>query len=96
MNSIKHLPVEFFYTMFALAGGVARYLNGYIEGKSFNFSMFLASTIVSAFSGLMFSILGSSLSLPINIQFMMAGLGGFFGDQTMKLILDYVSNKYVK
>lgn len=93
MESLKHFTVEYIYVGLAFTGGMARYLNNYISGKPFSLSMLLASSIISAFSGLMFSLLGSALDMPINIQFMMAGLGGYFGDQTMKLLLEILKNK---
>lgn len=87
-------PVQFVYGGIAFCGGIARYLNGVAnDGKRFNIGIFFASAFVSGFSGYMFALLGITLHLPQPMVFMMAGTGGFFGEQTMKLILEYVSKK---
>jgi len=87
-------PIQFVYGVVALCGGVARYLNGVASnGMNFNFGIFCASAFVSGFSGYMFALLGLTLSLPQNLVFIMAGTGGFFGDQTMKLIMEYIQAK---
>lgn len=74
----------------AVCGGVARYLNSYVNGGArFRLSLFIASAFVAGFSGWMFALIGLSLSLPNSIIFMMAGSGGFFGEQTMKLVMEF-------
>lgn len=88
-------PVQYVYGIIALCGGVARYLNGYTDGRSFKFSVFVASAFVAGFSGWMFALIGENLRLPQEMLFVMAGTGGFFGEQTMKLVLDY-SKKTLK
>lgn len=89
----EKIPVEAIYTALAIAGGVARYLNGYVNGQGFKFSVFAASAFVAGFSGLMFAILGDSLNLPNAIVHVMAGTGGFMGDQTLKFVMEYVTGK---
>lgn len=74
----------------ATLGGVARYLSGYANGTPFRLSIFLASAFVAGFSGLMFAFLGQSMSMPQPMLFVMSGVGGFFGEQTMKLILERI------
>ena len=95
INKILHQvdPVYYVYGAVAVFGGVARYLSNFAQGSEFNFAVLLASTFVSGFSGWMFAILGLSLELPQTMIFIMAGTGGFFGDQTMKLIMDYVKSR---
>lgn len=95
MNFLKHFPAETIYGLIAIFGGIARYLNNYLHGGLFNWKFFMASTVVSGFSGYMFALVGLSLSLPSPVLFAMAGTGGFFGDQTMKLVLEYVSKKSI-
>ena len=94
---LKYLPIapiHFIYGAIAFCGGIARYLSNYTKNRvPFNFSMFLASTFVSGFSGYMFALVGLSLALPDNMLFIMAGAGGFFGEQTMKLVMEYTSAK---
>ncbi len=86
-------PVQYFYGIVAIFGGVARYLNSFANGQPFSFGIFLASAFVAGFSGWMFALVGISLSLPQGMVFMMAGTGGFFGEQTMKLVLEFVQAK---
>lgn len=90
---MKKQSLEIMFIVLAISGGIARYLNGYTNGTPFNWKTFLASVFVSGFSGYMFALMAISMNLPIPIQFMMAGTGGFFGDQTMKFVLEYVRNK---
>ncbi len=94
---IKNFPVQAIYMMVAVVGGVARYFNSFADGKvPFKLSILLASAFAAGFSGLMFALVGDSMHLPNPIPHIMAGVGGFFGDQTMKLILEYVSKKATK
>lgn len=93
-NIIKSVePIQFVYGLVAILGGVARYLNNYTNGQQFSFKMFVASAFVSGFSGWMFAVMGVSLALPQSMVFIMAGTGGFFGDQTMKFVMEYINNK---
>lgn len=97
MEKFTHIPVELIYGAVAIAGGVARYLNSYAKGQeTFKFKILFASAFVAGFSGYMFALLGESLHLPLPMPHILAGVGGFFGDQTMKLILEYLQNKQVK
>lgn len=93
MEPIKHFPVEIIYATIAIGGGIARYLNGFANGVPFKLSIFLASAFVAGFSGVMFAYMGISLSLPAPFIYMMAGTGGFFGEQTMKLVMEYLSKR---
>lgn len=88
-----HIPLEVIYVTLAVIGGVARYFNGFINGEGFKFSVFCASAFVAGFSGYMFALLGDSLHLPSQMVHIMAGTGGFMGDQTLKFIMEYVSAK---
>lgn len=93
---MEKLPTEALIVILAVGGGVSRYLNGYLNGVPFRFLAFVSSTFVSGFSGYMFALLGISMNFPGPILFMLAGCGGFFGDQTMKLVMDFVTNKITK
>lgn len=93
MEHLKHFPVEFFYGALAVMGGCARYLHSFATGGQFKLTIFIASAFVSGFSGYMFATLGETMSMPPQMLFIMAGVGGFFGDQTMKLILEYTTGK---
>lgn len=97
MDFFKSFPIEpaqFVYGVIAICGGIARYLSGYVNGTTqFSFKVFLASIFVSGFSGYMFALVGVSLALPSTFLFIMAGTGGFMGDQTMKLVMEYLQTK---
>ena len=93
IEDLKHFPIEVVYGFLATSGGVARYLNNYSNGKPFKLGSFIASSFVSGFSGYMFALLGISLNLPQPFIFMMAGTGGFMGEQSLKLIVEYITNK---
>lgn len=87
------LPIEVIYGGIATAGGIARYLLSYTQGHKFSLRIFIASAFVAGFSGYMFALLGISLSLPEAFVFMMAGVGGFAGEQTMKLLIEITTNR---
>lgn len=96
MDFLKNFPIEpvqFVWGVVAVCGGVARYLNSYTTGAPFKLSILLASAFVSGFSGYMFALLGTTMSLPEPMLFVMAGTGGFFGEQTMKLLIEYFTEK---
>lgn len=88
---LKDIPVQVVYIVVASVGGLARYLNSYVGDKKFSLAVFVASGFVAGFSGLMFALVGDSLHLPNPMPYIMAGVGGFFGDQTMKLVLEFAS-----
>lgn len=93
MEFLKSFPIEWVYGIFAVVGGVSRYLNSYTKGEHFSWKIFLASAVVSGFSGFMFALVGDSMHLPYPIPQIMAGAGGFFGDQTMKLVYEWIQKK---
>lgn len=96
MEFLRSFPIEVVYGVIAMVGGCARYLNSYtMGGIKFSLGIFIASAFVSGFSGYMFALLGESLHMPHPVTYIMAGLGGFFGDQTMKFIMEYFTKKIV-
>lgn len=90
---MKEVPIEIIYGILAVMGGVARYLNSFVNGQKFRFSVFLASAVVAGFSGFMFALLGESLALPSAMKNVMAGIGGFFGEQSLKFIMEIIQRK---
>ncbi len=90
---MKLEALQWIYGLVAVFGGIARYLNGYVNGERFKFSILVASAFVAGFSGYMFAALGESLAMPQQMLFVMAGVGGFFGEQTMKFILEYTQKR---
>jgi hypothetical protein len=96
MDFWDKLPItQIIYGLVAMCGGLARYLNAYANGRPFKVSILAASTFVSGFSGYMFATLGLSAALPQPLVYIMAGAGGFFGEQTMKFIMEYVQKKAI-
>lgn len=93
MFTAKMEALQWIYGIIAVCGGIARYLRSYTSGDVFDWRVFFASAFFSGFSGWMFAIIGLSLDLPQNLIFVLAGTGGFFGDQTMKLAYEYVKTK---
>lgn len=90
----KHFPLEAVYVFVAIAGGMARYLNSYANGVPFKLGILLASSFSSGFSGYIFALLAVTMSLPLPMQFIFAGVGGFFGEQTMKYVMEYVTKRF--
>lgn len=88
-----HFPIEILYGAIATAGGIARYLLSYTQGHKFSARIFIASAFVAGFSGYMFALLGESMNMPEQFIFMMAGVGGFAGEQTMKLLIEITANR---
>lgn len=87
------VPIEAIYGSLAIAGGIARYLNAYVHGERFKFSILIASSLVAGFSGYMFALIGESINASQQLLFVMAGVGGFFGEQTLKFVLEYVQKR---
>lgn len=90
---MRDIPIELIYGILAIAGGIARYLNSYVTGTPFKFSVLLASAFVAGFSGYMFALVGESMNLPVPMSHILAGVGGFFGEQTLKLVMEYVQKR---
>lgn len=94
LRHILHLPVEFVWGCVAVCGGVARYLVSFRDGQvNFSFALLLASAFIAGFSGYMFALLGRSWGMPGDVDYIFAGVGGFFGEQTLKLIYEYAWRK---
>jgi len=89
MDWHTELPASASYGIIAIAGGVARYLRGFVDGKKFKLTVFVASGFVAGFSGLMFAFFGIEMGVHQTTIYIMSGVGGFFGEQTMKLILEH-------
>lgn len=97
MIDFHNLPAAFIaavtFGSVAIIGGIARYLNGYINGVPFRFAAFMASAFVSGFTGYMLALVGLAMNFPEPMLFIMAGTGGFLGDQAMKFIMEFISGK---
>lgn len=96
LEQFKNLPIEIIFVSIAFFGGIARYLNSYANGAPFKLSIFLASGVVAGFSGWMFALFGKTLSMPTELLYIMAGTGGWSGEQTMKYIIEQLAEKNKK
>jgi hypothetical protein len=93
MDFLRTLPIEIMFVLIASFGGVARYLNGYTNGAPFKFSVFLASALVAGFSGWMFALFGHTMGLSHELLYVMAGTGGFFGEQSLKFLMEHFTRE---
>ena len=95
----EHISVEIItqllYGLIAVCGGVARYLNSYANGQPFKLSILAASAFVAGFGGWVFALLGVTMDMPQNLLWVMAGVGGFFSEQSLKFAFEYFSRKVV-
>lgn len=91
---MKNFQLELLYIALATFGGIARYLTAYeSSGKKFAFRYLITSAFISGFSGYMFALLGVSMNMPQPFLYMMAGVGGFMGEQALKFLSEYVTQK---
>jgi hypothetical protein len=88
---MKNFPIELIWATVAVMGGVARYLNSYVNGHHFRLSILVASAVVAGFSGMMFALFAESMKLPSPMPHIFAGMGGFFGEQTLKFIMENIT-----
>lgn len=96
MDDLKHhIPPQFVYVILAGAGGIARYLSAYEKrnGKFAWGALFVAG-FVSGFSGYMFALLGISTSMPQPMIYMLAGIGGFMGENALRFMAEYLMDKF--
>jgi len=91
MKDIPGFPLYLIMSAIATFGGIARFANDYQKGKASSWRLFFASIFFSAFSGLIFGLLGIALNLPEPLIFAMTGTGGYFADQSLKLVMEFVS-----
>lgn len=92
---MKHIPEEIFYVGLAMSGGVAKYLTSFKDKHGrFAWSALFMASFVSGFSGYMFALFGQSISLPDNLLFMLAGMGGFMGEYALRFLGELILVKW--
>ena len=97
MEWFGKVPAELFYVTVAAIGGVARYLQAYLNEGEFALRHFCAHVLISAFSGYMFYQFAINiLSLPETLIPVVAGLGGWMGVESMKMLEDWLRKKMNK
>ena len=87
------IPPEALYAGVASGGGIAKYMYEYMKTKKFDWKMFIAHTILSAFSGYMFASFASLLGVDASLKYSLSGLGGFMGVRAMDLLEDIIRSK---
>ncbi len=70
----------------AVAGGLARYMNDLLNGKSFSVSALGANLIISGFCGFMFVQFAANWQMGDRFQAIAAGMGGFMGVEGVRLL----------
>ena len=89
----NNVITETIYVLVSAMGGVAKYLNEYMNTGKFHLGMFVANIFLSGFSGIMFKLFGESLGLNHNMLFMLAGVGGFMSSSALSLLANVVAKK---
>lgn len=97
MDFFHRIPTELIYVTTAAIGGIARYLQLYLNEDQFMWHHLLAHTFVSAFSGYMFfqfahNIIGmDETAMPV-----IAGMGGWMGVEALKTIESIIKKRFKK
>lgn len=92
MEWFTKIPTEIVYVAVAAAGGIARYLQHYLNGSPFSWSRMIAHAGVACFSGYMFySFSIDILGFPESTAAVFTGLGGWMGAEALKLLEDTLS-----
>jgi len=94
MEFLNKIPTEVIYVSIAAIGGVARYLNHYLNEGTFAWRHLLAHLIVSSFSGYMFYLFAINiLGFPDGSMALISGLGGWLGVEAMKMLETIMKEK---
>lgn len=97
MDWFTKIPTEALYVFIAAVGGCARYLQNYIQEDEFSLKHMFAHLFVSAFSGYMFYQFSHSLSiLPLNLEPVLAGMGGWMGVAALQFLEKILKNRISK
>lgn len=97
MEWLHKIPTEVAYVAIAAFGGIARYLQFYLNEGAFAWQHFIAHTLVSSFSGYMFyQFAVNILDFGPNTIPIMAGLGGWMGVEALKMLEAFVKKKLNK
>ena len=94
-HAYNHLTPYFAHGVLALFGAFVHAARAYRCGQSKSFIDFLSLTLMSSFSGVMFSLIGLEMfGEQSYITLAMAGTGGFIGVEGMTYVITYITNKF--
>lgn len=79
------------YALLAIAGGVVKNVNGYLNGEKLQINRMIANAIVSGFSGYMFASLAGLIN-PSWV-YVAAGIGGYMGAESLTLLINIIKRK---
>lgn len=97
MEVFNKIPTEMIYVAVAAFGGIARYLQFYLNEGAFAWQHFIAHVLVSSFSGYMFFQFASNiLNFSDNTIPVIAGLGGWMGVEALKMMEGLLKKKLNK
>lgn len=97
MDFLSKVPAEIIYVAIAAFGGIARYLQFYLNEGAFAWQHFIAHIFVSSFSGYMFYQFATNvLNFPDNTIAIFAGLGGWMGVEALKMAEGVIRQKLNK
>lgn len=97
MDLLHKIPTEVIYVTIAAFGGIARYLQHYLNEGAFAWQHFIAHVLVSSFSGYMFYQFATNvLNFPENTIAIFAGLGGWMGVEALKMAETIIKKKLEK
>lgn len=96
MDLFQKIPTEIIYVFVAAFGGIARYLQHYLNDGTFYWMHFFAHIFVSMFSGYMFFHFATDIAgMPETTVAIFAGLGGWLGVEALKMMESFVKDKFV-
>lgn len=97
MDWLPKIPTEVLYVVVAAIGGMARYLQHYLNEGQFSFRHLMAHLFISAFSGYMFYHCATDiLGLPETTIAIFAGIGGWMGVEALKMVETVIKRKVDK
>lgn len=97
MDDLKNIPLEIIYVSLAALGGVARYLQKYLDEGKFGWQHLIVHIVISAFSGFMFYQFAENvLHISPSMVPVLAGMGGWMGVESLKVVEALVKKLFKK
>lgn len=97
MEWFTRIPTEIIYVAVAATGGIARYLQHYLNEDKFIWPHFVAHVFVSSFSGYMFYQFAVNIfGFPPSSIAIFAGIGGWMGVEALKMLETVIKKRLDK